>query len=358
MTRKTLLTACSAIASDTLVSDGKLVDWVQLMPMGVSKPRNGNPASFFLEDRKHADKVALASSAHWGSADMMLDYDHQALRAPAVAGQAPAAGWFKKIEARDDGIWGQVELTGQASAQVLDKQYRYLSPAFNYSPDGRVSRIINVALTNTPNLDMTALASALDSQEEDDTMNLTAIATALGLKPDASEADVLAAATKAGVTSSALTATASALNVEVGDDLTAIASAATALVDAAKTNKPDPAKFVPMDTVKELQGEASALKARLDAADAKERTALMDAAQADGRLTPALRKHFETAFTELTALAAALGDLPATGLSTKTVGAQGAKFSGDALTPDQVALCSSMGWDQAAYLEQLKSEAA
>lgn len=73
---------------------------------------------------------------------------------------APAAGWIKQLESRGDGLWGLIEWTAKASAHLAAKEYRYLSPVFNFTPSGEVTRVLRAALTNNPALELTALASA------------------------------------------------------------------------------------------------------------------------------------------------------------------------------------------------------
>ncbi|MFN3749255.1 MAG: phage protease, partial [Sphingorhabdus sp.] len=314
-----LFACCSALASEIGVEDGKPVKRVMLMPMGEHVPRNGKPAKIILRDRAHAEAVVAATQSMLGKTDMMYDYDHQAPRAPGVAGKAVAAGWIKPstLQVADDGIWGEVEFTAQAAEHIVNREYRYSSPYFFHRPTGEVTRIVNMALTNTPNLDMPAIASAIGeadgtTEEEEDVMKFKAIASALGLAEDADEAGIIAAIAPLKEKSEQFDACASAVGVDLakdGTELASVASAVTALKDA-KPGNPDPKKFVSIETVTELQSEMSSMKTRLDAADAKERKQLLDDAQADGRLTPAIRKHCDENFKDIAALASFLADLP------------------------------------------------
>ena len=74
------------------------------------------------------------------------------------------------------------------------------------------------------------------------------------------------------------------------------------------------------------------------------------------KLPPALVAH-ATSITDETALDAFLGALPAGGLGKPAI-TDPAKLNADGkLDEEQLALCSSMGWDPEAYLAQLKKEA-
>jgi phage I-like protein len=81
--------------------------------------------------------------------DMVIDYEHQSLK----GGEAPAAGWIKELEARENGIYGHVDWTDRAQKYIGSKEYRFLSPALLYQREtGRVIKIMNVSLTNLPRI--------------------------------------------------------------------------------------------------------------------------------------------------------------------------------------------------------------
>lgn len=95
---------------------------------------------------------ALASRVSQRADDYLIDYEHQSL----VPGQsAPAAGWFKELEWRDDGLYVlDARWTKKAFELIACQQYRYISPVFEYDPvTMEVVQLISLALTNTPALD-------------------------------------------------------------------------------------------------------------------------------------------------------------------------------------------------------------
>ena len=344
---KPALLCCSAFSAVAAGDDGAPSNIVQLIPMGTSKPRNGKPASITLENLGHAQQVVEATTSYHSGADVVIDFDHQTVRAPAVAGTAPAAGWMKRIYATDQGIMAEVEWTEEASAMLRDRKYRNISPYFAHTADGRVTRIINAGLTNTPNLDLLAVASAI-STEEDDTEMLKTIATALGLAATADETAVLAAIAVNKAKADQFEATASALGVELKDgEFAAVASAATALKDA-KPGEPDPAKFVPVAKLNEVLSEMSALKGDIATIQGDKRAGMIKDALDDGRLPPALKAHAET-IKEETALASFLDGLPK-GFGKVETPSLGEK-SADKLTTEELAICSAQGLDPADFLK-------
>jgi phage I-like protein len=81
--------------------------------------------------------------------DMVVDYEHQT----HFGETAPAAGWIKDLEVREDGIWARVQWTDRAKEYIKNKEYRYLSPTtWIEKSSGRVLAISDVALTNTPRI--------------------------------------------------------------------------------------------------------------------------------------------------------------------------------------------------------------
>ncbi|CAI9120423.1 phage protease [Brytella acorum] len=121
-------------------------EWVHLVPAGTFKGETG--PSFSLND---ANEV-VARSMPPGGRSLPLDYNHALYHAAKNGGQAPAAGWIDRMEARPDGIWGHVEWTPQGRSDVAEKRYRFISPVVEHDVDGDIKKILNAALTNTPNL--------------------------------------------------------------------------------------------------------------------------------------------------------------------------------------------------------------
>lgn len=140
----------TAAHSSALPADGSVPEWVHLIPAGPFSGRDGR-GPYQLDG-----KSVLEIFAQWG-ADLSVDYEHQSLNTLDNGQPAPAAGWVKSLELRDDGIWGRVEWTDRAAAMIAAREYRYLSPVFDYDRGGVVFRLLNVGLTNNPNLYLTAL---------------------------------------------------------------------------------------------------------------------------------------------------------------------------------------------------------
>lgn len=298
---------------------GAAPEWVQLLPAGTFSGRDG--AGPYRNDDPAA--VIAATLAAAAGADLPIDYDHQILWSRDNGQPALAAGWIKDCEARDGGVWARVEWTPAAAARLAAREYRYLSPVFWHDDTGRIIRVEHAALTNTPNLEMQALASRLHSNggEMDLKQFLATLAPVLGLPADVT-AEQLAAHAKSlverdkatGVVLVGMskrlglpeTATPQVIETAVADTLAAVNETAQALglssptrpaflavnakdmlavkLGQAQTAGTDPAKYVPMEQHQAVASRLSALETSLATDKA---TAAVEAAMAAGKVTPA-----------------------------------------------------------------------
>jgi phage I-like protein len=102
---------------------------------------------------------------------MGFDYEHQSVQEPPIV--APAAGWFTP-QVRDGELWAtDIRWTPKAADHLVSKEYRLFSPAFGFEemPDGRmrVTKLINVALTNNPALhNIEPLVAAKDKHMDEE----------------------------------------------------------------------------------------------------------------------------------------------------------------------------------------------
>lgn len=359
-------------------------EWVQLMPLGVFHGRDGR-GPYKIASKPDAEKVITASLARAAGMDLVVDYDHQTdLAAVAgVGGNAPAAGWIKELQARDDGIYGRIEWTEAAKAKLNAKEYRYISPVYLHAPTGSVSLVLRAGLTNNPNLEIAAVAAALNNPHEDDMDFIAKLRKALGLPETASEAEVLAHASLSQLHSTSFVALATAAALKLDDKQETITAAAAKIGskvkgfdEAAKAaglkpeDKPeqlvvainaqiagviDPAKFVPADQVAALQSQLNELKASVNSDKAE---AAVDLAIQSGKLVPALRAWglslHAVSPAEFDAFVKAAPVVLKPGTS-DLLAVSGA--GEDGLTEDERAICSQLGIAAADYIKNKPKEA-
>lgn len=198
--------------------------WIHLVPAGRFQGRDGR-GPYLLSD---ARAVIAESQRFAGAIKIPIDYDHQIDHAEKNGQPAPAAGWITRLEARADGIWGLVEWTARAEARIAGGEYRYISPVFNHTREGIITRVLRAGLTNFPNLpELKALFSA--SMETENMEQLLAeLRKLLGLGEDADGAAILAA---------------------IGD-----------MSRSKNSASPDPSKFVPIADFEKVVAELNSLK--------------------------------------------------------------------------------------------------
>jgi len=129
-----------------VLEGGELPDEFRIFAFGVVESTKG-PITF----DEDAAKSVMAEYVLHGT-ELMIDYDHASLAPvsidPAHAGKA--AGWFN-LEVRDGELWAtSVRWTPRAAEMLAQREWRYISPAFNTDKDGRVTSLLNVAITNLP----------------------------------------------------------------------------------------------------------------------------------------------------------------------------------------------------------------
>ncbi len=147
----------------TELPQGEAPAWVHLLPAGEFSGRDGRGPY------QTNAKSILAEFAAWGM-PLALDYEHQGINSADNGKPAPAAGWITELESRKGEIWGKVEWTDTATGMIAAREYRYLSPVFDYNTQGAVIRIVGAGLTNNPNLYLTAIAKR-DAHTQEKAMN-------------------------------------------------------------------------------------------------------------------------------------------------------------------------------------------
>jgi phage I-like protein len=196
--KPTILSACRTIEL-ALGADGSPPTEFRVFPAGRWSTTKGE----FLFDEKAQALVALEAKDYGN--DFPVDYEHAMLGFfsvdPAESGKA--AGWIPNagLEVRNGELWAKgVTWTPDAAAKLKAREFRYLSPAFMADDEGRVTRFINIALTNLPAtkgmdpLVMSGKTPAPAGAGSETPMKSVLIA--LGLAENIPEADALAHAAK------------------------------------------------------------------------------------------------------------------------------------------------------------------
>jgi phage I-like protein len=166
-----------------------LPEWIRLLPLGrVDLVDSREPLEVDAEALE-----SIVRDFRSRGVDLVIDYEHQSL----LGERAPAAGWIKDLETRQDGLWARVEWTPQAQEYLRHREYRYFSPVLRLHPESRKPMVLmHVGLTNVPAIKglpplVAKIGAAGRAVPREETGKMREkIKLLLGLSPEAEEAAV------------------------------------------------------------------------------------------------------------------------------------------------------------------------
>jgi phage I-like protein len=257
---------------------------------------------------------------------MLIDYEHQTLRAEKNGLPNPAAAWVVGLTYVSEGaeggagLYAQVEWTAAAAAMVSRGEYRYLSPVFNFDPD--TGEVLSLAARHTPQFS----TPPETGNPQEPPMKL--LLAALGLSAVASE--------EAGLT--ALTA------------LQSQVASKDALIVELRGKQFDPSQHIPLAEHKKVADQLAALSAQTETT---EHTVLMTAALADARILPVNADYWKA--QPLAALKAFLKDAKPLSAALSGLQTNGHPPAGGGLTAvlsaEDKAVCEQLGLKPEDYLK-------
>jgi phage I-like protein len=318
-----------ALNTQLPASPDKAPDVIELIPGGTVGGRDGRGWTMDANDAK-----AVIADFVDRKADLPIDWEHSTQHRAPRGEEAPAAAWIEGLELRpsDGALLGRVSWTERGANQVRSREYRYLSPVFDFDPaTKRIVRLVSAGLTNKPNLPLQALNT------EEPLMNRSALLIAalagLSLKPDADD-----------------DAIATAIN-----QLTTDRDAATTRALNAERAQPDLARYVPRDDYNTLATRATnaenALRERDQAALKVDVDTTIAAALKAGKITPATEAYHRAScsdqagldrFKEFVGVAPAVGD-------ESSLGARKPKNTDTALNAEEQAAARHLGMSHDEY---------
>lgn len=269
---------------------------VQLLPAGYFNSVDGRPTDvankqWLMDAQAFAD---LKANTPHKIGDLVIDYEHQTLKAEKNGKPAIAAGYFNVndlVFIENEGLFIKPRWTENAQAYLSAGEYKYISAVFGYNRQtGRPSFMHSAGLVNRPGVDgMEPLAQLaaqqhiqLTTQQEENAVNpiLLAILQALGIKTTG-EVPTEPAALQALETE--VTTALAALQAQ-SDKVPELNQQLVAL--QASSNNPDPSKFVPISAITEMQTQLAALQASVNGSAV---TSIVEKGIDSGRIIPALK---------------------------------------------------------------------
>ena len=311
-------------------------EWIELLPAGVFYGRDGR-GPFRLDD---PTAVIASTTAMQMNAGLPIDYDHATDFGAPEGRPAPAAGWIRELEVRGGGVWGRVEWTARAASSIVAREYRYVSPVFQFDPkDGSVTRLLRAGLTNNPNLHLTAIAAsriaAADNETKDQPMEFPTqeLRELLSLDADATVADVVARVR----------------------ELRAAGDAASS--QSTSTHAHDPAHYVAIAEFERALTELNALKAER----ARERAAhTVEEAIRAGKIVPAQRE-WAIAYCAADARGFQAFAAKQPSILGENLGLGGEppadRRAGGGLNPAELAICAQLGLKHSEFIHRKRGRA-
>ena len=308
-------------------------EWIELLPAGVFYGRDGR-GPFRLDDPA---AVIASTIALQMNAGLPIDYDHATDFGAPEGRPAPAAGWIRELEVRGGAVWGRVEWTARAANSIVAREYRYVSPVFQFDPkDGSVTRLLRAGLTNNPNLHLTAIAAsrtaAADARDLPMEFPTQELRELLNLGGDATVAEVVARVRE-------------------------LRAASDASAPAAGAHAHDPAHYVAIAEFERALTELNALKAER----ARERAAhTVEEAIRAGKIAPAQRE-WAIAYCAADARGfqafAAKQPSRELGENLELAGEPPADRRAGALNPAELAICSQLGLKHSEFVRRKRGRA-
>lgn len=253
------------IAACSFELDGISSD-VRVVPAGNFRGRDGRPTecpTWTLTDAGAQAILAARSQTH---DKFLFDYNHQTLYVQQTGQKATAAGWGAALEWRPgDGLYAVgTEWTPTAKQEIADKEFRYISPVITYDKTtGEVTGLLMASLVNYAALDnlfdLSAMAALHFLTPTDETNKMDELQEKLICVLN------LPASTTAAELSAELDKIKSLLTAPNGTvaGLAAFIQQSNEKMAALSAQVPDPAKFMPISVVQELQSQFAALSAKV-----------------------------------------------------------------------------------------------
>ncbi len=278
-----------AVLSLDLSADDR--GYQQLLPAGRFRAVDGRPFDvpgnhWYLDADVAANLIALANER---VNDIVIDYEHQTLKADKNGEPAPASGWFKEMEWREgSGLWIKPKWTPRAAAFIKNGEYKYLSAVFPYdAATGKPLRLHSAALVNRPGIDgmqaVEALA-ALSLNSQSPSTNPTEHSMSELLKAMLAKLGIAVEEGKEPDATTALAAL-SALQAKAGSADTLATEVAALKANDGGNGTPDPAKYAPVEVVHQLHAQIAVLSAQGAAGQLDQ---VIEKAKQEGRIVPAM----------------------------------------------------------------------
>ena len=154
--------------------------WIEIFPVGYIKGRDGR-------EWQLPNPQGLIDAFIGEGQFIPIDFEHGLELKKTTSENPKIAGWVEELKIIGGSLWGRVSWCNSGRYALEDKQYRYISPAFYYKASTKeITKITSIALTNQPNLKLTALCE----QQAEESMK-KALCKALNLSEEVTDEEVI-----------------------------------------------------------------------------------------------------------------------------------------------------------------------
>lgn len=302
---------------------------VMLIPAG--SPLVGRDGRAWVWDETAQQSVIRLFSER--GLPLPVDVNHaQELRARRGE-ESPAYAWINGIDIVDGALWGDIEWTPRGDAAVRNREYRFLSPVFDYSStDNRVMRLTSVGLVNEPNLRLPALNQEQPMSQRTLSVAIVAALAGIGVAADATDDQIV-----------------SAINALKSERDT---------LRATNAQQPTLDRYVPRADYDAMSARATNAEQQLRQREADAHKALVDteiaAALAAGKITPATEAYHRACCADQSGLErfrAFVAAAPEIGGAAAAAGKPPGTQTATALNAEERAICAATGISEEAFIK-------
>lgn len=315
------------------VLPGGVPDRIEIMPVGAVRLADTR-GTFALDDPAAVIARSLATAP---GGVLPIDFDHRSF----TSQDSRAAGWITELYVDGSRIMAKVEWTPDGRAALEARAWRFISPVFKNAPDRRIMLIEGAGLVNNP-----AIPELRQLASKETAMDLTQIAGLLGMSADQPD--------KIGERITALVATETQMASVLAAAQVAPGDQAVTQICAKLANpklmlqQPDPAKFVPIAAVTELQTQLASLQVQVNGGKVD---AALEAARASGRIAPGMEDWArQYASKDLAGFTAWAGAAPQIMVAGKMVTGTPPAADANVLTAEERQICAMTGVSEKDFL--------
>lgn len=141
---------------------------------------------------KAIDKHSIIEKTNSKLKYVVIDENHRIDYTAGTGQSTEAMGWMHDFFVKEDNsVWALVEWTLSGAARIENKEYKYISPVYEVDKLGNIISILRAAITNNPNLRLTALNNNSNNNKGESMSK--EINNALGISENAENSEILTA---------------------------------------------------------------------------------------------------------------------------------------------------------------------